>query len=111
MLKGTKGFSFLHPRQPLAPSSVAARLVSLSARRETRCSNPVLALGHRIVRAPLEEGIDFYVEDGKYVFTEVYHLKRGHCCNSGCRHCPYAPKGGSRAALVPAQRLVSGRRA
>jgi hypothetical protein len=28
--------------------------------------------------------------DGPYlVFTATYHLKRGYCCNSGCRHCPY----------------------
>tara|TARA_Y100000590_G_scaffold465328_1_gene637317 strand:- start:509 stop:640 length:132 start_codon:yes stop_codon:yes gene_type:complete len=32
---------------------------------------------------------DFYWEDGKIVLTEKYHLKRGYCCNSGCRHCPY----------------------
>lgn len=32
---------------------------------------------------------DFYIENGQYVFTEKYHLKRGSCCNSGCRHCPY----------------------
>ena len=32
---------------------------------------------------------DFYMEDGYIVFTEAYHLKRGYCCNSGCRHCPY----------------------
>ena len=32
---------------------------------------------------------DFYYE-GKYlVFTAAYHLKRGYCCNSNCRHCPY----------------------
>jgi hypothetical protein len=23
------------------------------------------------------------------VFTATYHLKRGYCCNSDCRHCPY----------------------
>ncbi|MGA9667617.1 MAG: DUF5522 domain-containing protein [Terracidiphilus sp.] len=23
------------------------------------------------------------------VFTAAYHLKRGSCCGSGCRHCPY----------------------
>jgi hypothetical protein len=23
------------------------------------------------------------------VFTAIYHLKRGSCCGSGCRHCPY----------------------
>ena len=37
----------------------------------------------------LKEGEDFYIEEGLYVFTEAYHLKRGYCCKSGCRHCPY----------------------
>jgi hypothetical protein len=32
---------------------------------------------------------DYYMEEGLMVFTEAYHLKRGSCCNSGCRHCPY----------------------
>ena len=32
---------------------------------------------------------DFYWEKGYKVMTKKYHLKRGHCCNSGCRHCPY----------------------
>ena len=28
--------------------------------------------------------------DGPYlVFTAAYHLKRGYCCFSACRHCPY----------------------
>lgn len=35
---------------------------------------------------------DFYYENGKKVMTEEYHLKRGYCCGSGCRHCPYEPK-------------------
>jgi hypothetical protein len=39
----------------------------------------------------LVEGRDYYVENGKYVFTSAYHLKRGYCCNSRCRHCPYKP--------------------
>jgi hypothetical protein len=39
--------------------------------------------------APLKEGEDFYVENGFYVFTAKYLLKRGYCCNNGCRHCPY----------------------
>lgn len=33
---------------------------------------------------------DFYIENGFYVFTEKYHLKRGYCCKSGCRHCPWS---------------------
>lgn len=33
---------------------------------------------------------DFYLnEQGFMVFTEAYHLKRGYCCKSGCKHCPY----------------------
>ncbi|KAA6456941.1 hypothetical protein DYQ86_24175 [Acidobacteria bacterium AB60] len=32
---------------------------------------------------------DYYIEDGLIVFTAAYHLKRGYCCGSGCRHCPY----------------------
>jgi len=38
---------------------------------------------------PLVEGEDFYWEDGKMVFTAAFLLKRGYCCESGCRHCPY----------------------
>jgi hypothetical protein len=33
---------------------------------------------------------DYYLsEEGYIIFTEQYHLKRGYCCQSGCRHCPY----------------------
>jgi hypothetical protein len=39
--------------------------------------------------AELEEGLDYYIEDGLLVFTAAFLRKRGHCCDSGCRHCPY----------------------
>lgn len=32
---------------------------------------------------------DFYYEGPYLVFTAAYHLKRGECCGSHCRHCPY----------------------
>ncbi len=32
---------------------------------------------------------EFYIENGKFVLTERYHLRRGHCCGNGCRHCPF----------------------
>jgi hypothetical protein len=35
------------------------------------------------------EGVDYYFDGPYLVFTEAYHLKRGYCCQSGCRHCPY----------------------
>ncbi|HOP42640.1 MAG: DUF5522 domain-containing protein [Flavobacteriales bacterium] len=40
-------------------------------------------------RLGLEPGDYYYSPEGYLVFTEQYHLKRGHCCQSGCRHCPY----------------------
>lgn len=32
---------------------------------------------------------DFYIENGLYVFTEQFLLRRGYCCKNNCRHCPY----------------------
>jgi len=37
-------------------------------------------------------GEDYYVEDGLVIMTAAFHLKRGTCCGSGCRHCPYVPR-------------------
>lgn len=37
----------------------------------------------------LIEGEDFYYEGDLMVFTEGYLRRRGYCCESGCRHCPY----------------------
>jgi hypothetical protein len=37
----------------------------------------------------LVEGADYYMEDGFMVFTATYLRRRGYCCESGCRHCPY----------------------
>jgi uncharacterized protein DUF5522 len=37
----------------------------------------------------LVEGEDFYREGAAIVFTARYHLRRGYCCESGCRHCPF----------------------
>ncbi|MBS7563618.1 hypothetical protein KHS38_04300 [Mucilaginibacter sp. Bleaf8] len=38
----------------------------------------------------LIEGTDYYInEDGNWVFTREYHLKRGYCCKNNCLHCPW----------------------
>jgi len=38
----------------------------------------------------LKEKIDYYInEDGNFVFTQEYHLKRGYCCKNKCLHCPW----------------------
>lgn len=41
---------------------------------------------------PPQAAPDQYVERGLVVYTAAYHLKRGSCCGSGCRHCPYHPR-------------------
>lgn len=38
---------------------------------------------------PLREGDDYYMDGPYLVFTAAYHRKRGYCCGSGCRHCPW----------------------
>jgi hypothetical protein len=37
----------------------------------------------------LSEGEDYYFEGGLMVLTARYLLRRGYCCEQGCRHCPY----------------------
>lgn len=31
----------------------------------------------------------YMLTDGRLVFTAQYHLRRGYCCGSGCKHCPF----------------------
>jgi biotin synthase-like enzyme len=38
------------------------------------------------------EDIHYYLEGERVVFTALFHLERGQCCGSGCRHCPYESK-------------------
>jgi hypothetical protein len=37
----------------------------------------------------LQLGVDNYFEDGLMVLTSEFLLKRGYCCERGCRHCPF----------------------
>lgn len=38
-----------------------------------------------------EQGRDYYLEKGQIIMTESYLARRGKCCGSGCRHCPFDP--------------------
>jgi len=40
-------------------------------------------------QAPLIENEDYYKEGTAMVFTSQFLMRRGYCCESGCRHCPY----------------------
>jgi len=42
-----------------------------------------------LLKGKLIEGHDYYNENGAMVFTASYLQRRGYCCGSGCRHCPY----------------------
>ena len=37
------------------------------------------------------ENIHYYLEEGRVVFTALFHLERGWCCGNGCRNCVYEP--------------------
>ena len=37
-----------------------------------------------------EDQEEYYIDErGRWVFTAVYHQKRGYCCGEACKHCPY----------------------
>jgi hypothetical protein len=35
---------------------------------------------------------DYYLEDGRIIFTEKHLKKKGFCCGGTCRHCPYTER-------------------
>ena len=37
----------------------------------------------------LIENTDYSIENGKWIFSKWFLLKRGFCCDNGCRNCPY----------------------
>jgi hypothetical protein len=60
----------------------------MEAHNESMEEKPPIAAPVVPSRTPLAPE-DFYLDGPNMVFTAAYHLKRGSCCNSGCRHCPY----------------------
>jgi len=60
--------------------------------RELEDTDAALAEVRKVVadRVACEAEKDFYLDENGYtVFTSAYHLRRGTCCDNGCRHCPY----------------------
>jgi hypothetical protein len=64
--------------------------MSEEAWREAEARREVV---EEFARLPLEPG-DFYMDRGLMVFTAAYHRRRGFCCGSDCRHCPYGAAAG-----------------
>jgi hypothetical protein len=65
---------------------------------QTQFANPVFFEANYVTQdtmsksssdQPLQKDVDYYIENGRWVFTETYHRKRGYCCGNACRHCPY----------------------
>jgi len=46
---------------------------------------------HAVHEAACARGEQTYIdpETGYTVFTALAHKKRGKCCGSACRHCPF----------------------
>lgn len=44
--------------------------------------------------AAVLDDVDGYIDPltGHWVFTARYLDERGHCCEQGCRHCPWLPR-------------------
>jgi len=55
----------------------------------TEFANASQAVDVALLSGVLAETKDYYLERGAMVFTASYLQRRGYCCGSGCRHCPY----------------------
>ena len=69
-------------------TSTASSVATMSSHKESEDSIQDIEDLHR--QACLQ-GSSTYIDPdtGFTVFTELAHLKRGRCCGSQCRHCPY----------------------
>jgi hypothetical protein len=72
----------------LEPACLCRPCLETIARISREEENPEIVL--REVQRIVALNEDTYLDsNGNKVFTEAYHLKRGACCDNGCRHCPY----------------------
>jgi Family of unknown function (DUF5522)/Cysteine-rich CWC len=74
------------------PDELLARVPAGDRNRACICSDCVAAFHSEQSTTGSEPQTteDFYFDaSGLMVFTEAYHLRRGTCCDSGCRHCPF----------------------
>jgi len=74
------------------PAELLARVPAQETNNACLCRDCVLEFHREKASqrpAPRIRPGDFYFESGFAVFTAAYLLRRGYCCGSGCRHCPY----------------------
>ncbi len=72
------------------PEELLARVPPEAQRLACICRNCVEAALRRRPSPRAGPG-EFYFDaaTGYVVFTAAYHRRRGYCCGSGCRHCPW----------------------
>jgi uncharacterized protein DUF5522/cysteine-rich CWC protein len=83
----------------LCPKCLSDTIQSLDSSRTQTEEHVRDAMGTGVDPQSLPiEGEDYYSEGGAIVFTARYHLRRGYCCDSGCRHCPYESRSREQAS-------------
>jgi len=65
----------------------AARIAETIDDRAVHESAPAAALACQ--GQPLIEGLDYTIDNGLWVLSRWYLLKRGECCGNGCCNCPF----------------------
>jgi hypothetical protein len=38
------------------------------------------------------QDVDYYLENGRVIFTAKYLKEQGTCCGNNCDNCPYVPR-------------------
>ena len=75
--------------KPIKPLGIMYLKITIIIITNQKLNHFILPLFYMKKNIPPEAG-DFYLTpEGYRCFTAQYHLKRGYCCQSGCRHCPY----------------------
>ena len=72
------------------PDALLAQIPPDQHNQVCLCQNCITTWHRTHPRPPKIQPGDFYFEHGLMVFTAAHHLRRGYCCSSGCRHCPYS---------------------
>ena len=76
---------------PSEPEALAARPLSQPHPDRLAPDDPASEQAIRAHDEALRSGADTYTDPatGFVVLTAAYLARRGYCCASGCRHCPY----------------------
>jgi Family of unknown function (DUF5522) len=76
---------------PDSPDELAARPFTEPHAQRLSPEDPFYPEIIRVHAEAMRTGADTYMDprSGLTVLTAGYLARRGYCCESGCRHCPY----------------------